>query len=138
VRLVPDTNTAVSALLWGGPPGQLIDAAAARQLTLSSSLPLLAELGAVLDRPKFAARLRERAVASTELFDGYAALVQIVVPTEIGAVVLDNSDDDMVLATAVAANADMLVSGDSHLLAVGEFRGIPVITASAAARRIQV
>ena len=51
---------------------------------------------------------------------------------------LDNSDDDMVLATAVAANADMLVSGDSHLLAVGEFRGIPVITASAAARRIQV
>jgi len=98
----------------------------------------LAELGAVLDRPKFAARLRERAVASTELFDGYAALVQIVVPAEIGAVVLDDSDDDMVLATAVAANADMLVSGDSHLLAVGEFRGIPVITASAAARRIQV
>jgi hypothetical protein len=48
--------------------GQLIDAAAARQLTLFSSLPLLAELRAVLDRPKFAARLRERAVASTELF----------------------------------------------------------------------
>ena len=65
------------------------------------------------------------------------ALVQIVVPAEIGAVVLDDSDDDMVLATAVAANADMLVSGDSHLLAVGEFRGIPVITALAAARRIQ-
>ena len=58
-------------------------------------------------------------------------------PAEIGAVVLDDSDDDMVLATAVAANADMLVSGDSHLLAVGEFRGIPVITALAAARRIQ-
>jgi predicted nucleic acid-binding protein len=69
--------------------------------------------------------------------DGYVALVQIVVPAEIGAVVLDDSDDDMVLATAVAANADMLVSGDSHLLAVGEFRGIPVITALAAARRIQ-
>jgi putative PIN family toxin of toxin-antitoxin system len=97
----------------------------------------LAELRAVLDRPKFAARLRERAVASTELFDGYVALVQIVVPAEIGAVVLDDSDDDMVLATAVAANADMLVSRDSHLLAVGEFRGIPVITALAAARRIQ-
>jgi predicted nucleic acid-binding protein len=69
--------------------------------------------------------------------DGYVALVQIVVPAEIGAVVLNDSDDDMVLATAVAANADMLVSGDSHLLAVGEFRGIPVITALAAARRIQ-
>ena len=137
MRLVLDTNTVVSALLWGGPPGQFIDAAAARQLTLFSSLPLLAELRAVLDRPKFAARLRERSIASTELFDGYAALVQIVVPAEIGAVVLDDSDDDMVLATAVEAHADMIVSGDSHLLAVGEFRGIPVMTASAAARRIQ-
>jgi putative PIN family toxin of toxin-antitoxin system len=136
VRLVLDTNTAVSALLWGGPPSRLIDAAAARQLNLFSSLPLLAELRTVLDRPKFAARLRERSVASTELFDGYAALVQIVVPAEIGAVVLDDPDDDMVLATAVAAHADGIVSGDSHLLAIGEFRGVPVMTASAAARRL--
>ena len=44
MRLVLDTNTAVSGLIWGGVPGQLIDAAAAGTSQLIASLPLLDEL----------------------------------------------------------------------------------------------
>jgi uncharacterized protein len=55
VRLVLDTNTVVSGLIWGGVPGQLIDAAAAGTVQIISSVPLLGELHDVLFRKKFAA-----------------------------------------------------------------------------------
>jgi hypothetical protein len=44
VRLVLDTNTALSGLLWGGTPGRLIDAAEEQRIQLASSAALLAEL----------------------------------------------------------------------------------------------
>ena len=67
---------------------------------------------------------------------GYAALVQLVVPTDIGPVILADPDDDIVLATAVAGGADAIVSGDAHLLGIGEFRGMPIVTPAAAVRRL--
>ncbi len=48
MRLVLDTNTAISGLLWHGTPGQLIDAAEAGSVELVTSMPLLAELKDVL------------------------------------------------------------------------------------------
>jgi putative PIN family toxin of toxin-antitoxin system len=57
---VLDTNTAVSGLIWGGVPGQLIDAAAAGRVQLIASLPLLDELHGVLFREKFAGQLAEQ------------------------------------------------------------------------------
>ena len=34
--------------------------------------------------------------------------------------------DDRILECAVAADAEVIVSGDNHLLALGSFRGIPI------------
>ena len=39
-----------------------------------------------------------------------------------------DEEDDLVLATAVAARADYLVTGDRYLLEIGAFRGIPIVT----------
>ena len=138
MRLVLDTNTAVSGLIWGGVPGRLLDAAAAGTAQIISSVPLLEELHDVLFRKKFAAQLAEQAVDAADLFEGYAALVQLVVPAVIGPVILADPDDDIVLATAVACGADLIVSGDAHLLGISEFQGIPVLTPSAAVSRLAV
>jgi hypothetical protein len=59
VRIVADTNTALSGLLWQGPPRRLIDLARERALTLCTSTALLAELAEVIGRPKFAARVHD-------------------------------------------------------------------------------
>jgi uncharacterized protein len=40
-------------------------------------------------------------------------------------------DDDIYLACAVAGQADYIVSGDRHLLDLGNYRGIPVVTPAA-------
>lgn len=138
VRLVLDTNTAVSGLIWGGVPGRLIDAAAAGTAQIISSVPLLDELHDVLFRKKFTAKLAEQGADAADLFEGYAALVQLVVPTVVGPVILADPDDDIVLATAVAGDAGAIVSGDAHLLGIGEFRGIPIVTPAAAVRRMVV
>lgn len=136
MRLVLDTNAAVSGLIWGRGPGRLIDSAVAGKLQIVSSLPLLDELHGVLFRRKFTAHLVAQGMNAADLFDGYAALVQIVVPAEMGPVILADPDDDMVLATALGGSADLIVSGDAHLLGIGEFQRIPIITPSAAVRRL--
>ena len=67
MRLVRDTNTALSGLLWGGTPGRLIDTAEGQCIELVSSAALLAELQGVLLRDKFVKRLA-RATSCKRLF----------------------------------------------------------------------
>jgi uncharacterized protein len=80
VRLVADTNSVISGLLWNGPPARLIDAAVERRISLVTSLALLAELEGVLTRDKFKRQLEKRGVSVVDIFDGYSALVEIVTP----------------------------------------------------------
>ncbi len=136
VRLVLDTNTVISGLLWGGTPGRLIDAAKAGRVELVSSAPLLAELQGVLSRPKFAQQLAQRGVTVADVFNGYAALVRLVVPAVIAPTISRDPTDDQVLATAIAGQADLIVSGDSHLLDLKQFMGIDVVAAGSAAQRV--
>lgn len=70
VRLVLDTNTALSGLLWHGTPGKLIDAARRQDVQLPGSTPLLAELQGVLARGKFTDALAERGLQAQTLFEG--------------------------------------------------------------------
>jgi putative PIN family toxin of toxin-antitoxin system len=137
VRLVLDTNTAISGLLWGGTPGRLIEAAKAGRVELVSSAPLLAELQGVLSRPKFAGQLAKRGVTVSDVFDGYAALVRLVVPAAIAPTIARDPADDQVLATALAGQADLIGSGDSHLLNLNQFLGIEVATAASAIQTVE-
>jgi uncharacterized protein len=130
LRLVLDKNTALSGLLWQGKPGQLLDAALEERLRLFSSLPLLAELEGVLKRPKLADQLRRRGLTPETLSSGYAAMVQLVVPAKIPLTIDRDPDDDMVLATAIAGEVDLIVSGDRDLLDLGRFRDIAIVTAA--------
>lgn len=136
MRLVLDTNIALSGLLWGRGPGALIDAAVAKRIELVSSTALLAELQSVLSRDKFAGQLATRGVTVESVFGGYVALVVSVTPLAVPRVVERDPDDDHVIACAIAARADAMVSGDRDLLDLGEYRGIRILTAADALTRI--
>lgn len=135
--LVLDTNTVLSGLLWGGTPGRLIDAAEAGDIALASSPALLAELQGVLSREKFAKQLARRGLTVADVFDGYAALVTIVTPAAIAPTIQRDPADDQVLAASLAAQADLIVSGDAHLLDLKRFHGIEILTATQAIARIE-
>jgi putative PIN family toxin of toxin-antitoxin system len=107
----------------------VLDAARTGTLALSTSAALLGELAEVLQRPKFAERLARANVTPYTFVFGYAALARLVVPVPIEPVVEADPDDDTVLAWAVAACAEVIVSGDRALLTLGSYEGIPIITA---------
>ena len=132
MRLVLDTNTAISGLLWHGTPGKLIEAAHSKTVTLCTSAILLAELRGVLTREKFAKQLEARGLNVVEVFDGYAALTTIVVPAIIQPTIVNDPSDDAVLACALGAKAELIVSGDRHLLDLQEHQGIRIVTAAEA------
>lgn len=136
MRLVLDTNAVVSALLWHGTPGKLIEAARHRPVSLFTSAPLLAELRGVLVRRKFARQLDRMGLTASDTADGYGAVATIVVPASISAVIVHDPSDDVVLATALAAQADLIVSGDSRVLDLKNYQRIPIVDAAEAVARL--
>ena len=130
MRVVADTNTVVSGLLWHGNPRRVLEAARAGTLQLFTSAALLAEIEEVLQRPKFARRLSLAGAASHTLVMGYAALAWLIEPAAIAPVIIADPDDDVVLACAVAARAEAIVSGDKHLRDLKQYEGMPILTAA--------
>lgn len=132
MRIVADTNTVISGLLWHGPPRRLLEFARERKVSLCTSVTLLTELAEVIARPKFADRVRAAGLSAAELVRDYEHLAEIVTPEPLPAPASRDPDDDHVLACALAGKAELIVSGDKrHLLVLGEYQGIPIRSASA-------
>ena len=105
MRIVVDTNTAISGLLWSGQPRQIIDLVRARTHSLCVSMALLAELAEVIARPKFAQRIQAAGLSAAALVQDYTRMAEIVEPAPLVQPVSRDPDDDVVLATALAARA---------------------------------
>lgn len=138
MRAVLDTNVVVSGLIWRNTPRLILDAARDRRITLCTSSVLLAELADVLGRSHLAAAIAASRTSPEFLMQRYALLAQRVVPAEIEPTVIADPDDDAVLACALAAQVDLVVSGDPHLLNLKHFQRIPIITPAEALERIPV
>ncbi len=137
MRLVADTNVVVSGLLWLGNPGHLLEAAAFGRVTLYTSPVLLAELSATLNTPKLIRPIARSGLTLDDLLGRYLNVAIVVQPVAVPRVVPDDVDDDQVLACALAANAELIVSGDKHLLSLGsQYQGIPIVTPAQAAELI--
>lgn len=136
MRAVVDTNVLVSGLLWHGTPHRLIEQARAGALILITSPALLAELDEVIRRPKFRAILTRSRTDPAQMLDELRRLAEVFEPPPLPAGVSRDSDDDAVLAVAVASRADLIISGDADLLTLGVHAGIPIVDAAGAMARI--
>ena len=123
IRAVLDTNTIVSGVGWGGPPGAVLDAALAGRFEIVTSPTLLDELRRVLNYPK----LQEVVGDADELVKFLALAAVLVTPTETVTISRD-PDDDRLIEAALAANADVIVTGDQDLLTLGSIGQIQVLT----------
>ena len=131
VRVVAETNTVVSAFLWGGSPGAVFDAAREGRIALFTSAALMVELEDVLVREKFAERIARVGSSVPQILAGFRALATIVRPALIEPTVRD-PDDDHVLACALGADAALIVTRDRDLLDLGSFRDIRILAARGA------
>lgn len=129
-RTVPDTNIIISGLLWRGNPRRILDAARDGIIELFTSPVLLEELEDVLSREKFVARLAAANVTVQDLVSGYSALATVIEAEAIEPVILVDPDDDAVLACALSADAEVIVSGDGDLLDLKKHEDIRILTAT--------
>ena len=136
MRVVLDTNVVASALLWGGTPERLIEAAGEGSLELFTSEALIAELAGILGRAKFATKLRQKNLSAAEIVARYREIAETVEAAPIEVATLRDPDDTAVLACAIAARAEAIVSGDADLHALGSYRGIPILSPADCVRRI--
>lgn len=127
MRLVLDTNVVASAMLWGGNPKLLLQARREKRVELFTSVAMLAELTDILARPKFANKIAASRLTVDQLVDGYAELAQVVRPIPTPRIVPD-PDDDVVIGTALAAKADLLVTGDRGLLDIGAYQETRIVS----------
>jgi len=136
VRLVLDTNIVVSGLIWGGVPRRLLDLGRDDgQVALFTSSVLLDELADVLERGKFATLLSSQEITSAFLMQRYGMLAKLVKPQPIERTVRDG-DDDAVIATALAAKADIIATGDSDLLVLHPWQEIQILNAADALQHV--
>lgn len=132
LRAVLDTNIFVSGVLTRqGRAAQLLDAWRNLQFLLVISEEVIAEIEAVLKRP----HLQEKYALSPNDIERLILLLRqdaLVIPllTDTSGAIPDDPADEKFLACAVDGLSDYLVSGDRHLLDLGKYQDIPIVTLS--------
>ena len=128
MRAVLDTNVLISAIIRGGKPRQLVNALLGPRHTLILSEHIVAEFSLVSSDEKIRRYVDGDVVAS--FLGSVLSRATLVVPE--GTVCVLGDADDNILAAAKAGDADVLVTGDKHLLELGNFGRTRVVKVSGA------
>jgi putative PIN family toxin of toxin-antitoxin system len=130
IQVVLDANIMVSGVIGfereTSTPGAILRLFEDGLFTLITSDHLIAETERALESPSVADRISLRAAELALLI-----LREHATKTEIAIEVRDvasHVEDDLVLAAAVSAAADFLVTGDRQLLLLGEYRGVKIVS----------
>jgi putative PIN family toxin of toxin-antitoxin system len=123
MRIVVDTNVIVSALVFGGLPRRVFEAAEDGRCEFYYSAEIQGETRRVL-RDKFG--------WDEDRLDRYLPALwnmgeRVTAHRRINAV-KDDPDDNRILECALAAGAEVIVSGDGHLLRLTAYEGITILT----------
>jgi putative PIN family toxin of toxin-antitoxin system len=128
MRVVLDTNVIVSGLFWKGAPKTLFDLIEQRKLTLCITPQIIAEVQRVLKYPKILRQLHNTGIEPNEVI-GYVVKDALVFPDiDHVHIVKEDPSDDIFLNCAISCGAHWLITGDKHLLSIGNFGDIIIVT----------
>jgi putative PIN family toxin of toxin-antitoxin system len=134
VKVVFDTNIFISALLFGGTPGKLIVLWKSGRIQPFVSKQIIDEYLRVLAYPKF--KLSEAEI-------NYILYKEIlpyfeVVHVKVGKIIIqEDPADDMFIRCALSSKADVIISGDSHLLALKSYQKVKILTPSQVLKELE-
>jgi uncharacterized protein len=133
IRAVLDTNVLVSGIvgfaLLASTPGRLLRAWRAGEYELIVSQHIFLEVARTLQKPYFRQRLSVEQIArATQLLARRATLTPLTVQVS---GVAAHPEDDLVLSTALSANADYLVTGDGALQRLGLYQSLTILSPAA-------
>lgn len=123
LKLVLDSNVFISALVFGGKPREILELAVKGLVEIAVSDDILEEIRGVLGGDKFRYPKASLRALVREIED----LAEFVEPKERIEALKEDPEDNRVLECAVESGASVIISGDSHLLALLEFGGIKIL-----------
>ncbi len=128
MRVVLDINVLISALIRGGKPRRLLGILSGREHVLVVSESIIAELSRVSADEKIKRYMDDGDIA---VFLGTILSVAAFVKPKSAVKIFGNPDDD-ILAAANEGNADLIVTGDKHILELGDFERTKIVTVAKA------
>lgn len=127
-RVVLDTNIVISGLLFGGVPGKITDLWKRKEILPLLSKEISREYLKVLSYQKF--KLSEPEI-SFFIYEEILPYFEVVIAKHShGTIIMDDPDDDKFIHCAVSGNADYIVSGDGHLLNLGRYGTVKIVSVS--------
>ena len=130
MRIVADTNIVVSGFLFGGLPLKVLDAGRSEIIELCTSQALLDEFGEVIERPHFDRKFAETGISRRRMVSDYAEISTVITSPKLRKQISRDPDDDEVIACAIAADCEFIVTGDNDLLVLKEYQGVTIVTAA--------
>jgi uncharacterized protein len=127
VRVVVDTNVLISAIFWTGKPKQILNKIRRQEISFLTSEALIEELKNVLTRKDRPFRLGEK--EAERIVKATKDLAEIV-RTSSHVAACRHEPDNRVLECAIDGKADLVITGDLHLLQLSVFRDIRIISAA--------
>jgi len=124
LRIVLDTNVIISGILFGGIPRSILDMLISGRHDFFLSLPIIEEIREVLNRPKFGFDNGTALLVIEELH----SLCAIVRPAKSINLIKEDPADNKILECAVEADAEIIISGDSHLLSLFSYKRIKILS----------
>jgi len=129
IRAVLDANIIISALLIrSGMPARILAAAYAVVFRCFSSDAIVREVLKTLTHDRVRRKYPIDALEIERLRQFLESDPVLVPITAIVRGVASHPEDDLILATAVSASAEYLITGDRQLLALGEYHGVQIVT----------
>ena len=131
MKIVLDANIFASALIKpDSKPGKVLDLLRQMQIEIVLSPPIIKEIKRILLYPKIS-RYHHKSVQEIDAcFEDLLIFAWMVEGEEVVDVIKADPTDNKYLACALEGEADYILSGDHHLLDLGAYEGIPIITAS--------
>ncbi|MEM3712667.1 MAG: putative toxin-antitoxin system toxin component, PIN family [Thermoproteota archaeon] len=126
LKVVLDTNILVSAWFWEGNESKIVEMIENGLVIGYTSPQLMQEFEKVMNYPKF--RLSEDEIASAIGY--YQILLRTIEPKTAVNIIRNDPADNRVLECALSAKANAIITGDKHLLALGKFKNIRILTST--------
>lgn len=132
LKVTPDTNTLVSAVISKGNEFELLRLAHISKIKLILSLQILKEFKDVISRKKFGFSNEQ----INRILKSIVNISAIIMPSNRIDLIKEDPADNKILECAESGKADYIVSGDYHLLKLKEYKEIKIVKTSEFLKRI--
>ena len=115
-------------MIWGGSPANIIKAAEEGRISIIASEQIVREINQTLAYPRLREIYEGAGIGRDELIEAVLRVAKMVEVTKKIELIQEDPADNKFLECALDGKADYIVSGDSHLLRIGQYQRIQILT----------